>query len=122
MANFHYITRMSSGFKVYILEGKTTYCSSNTSYRLIVMKTFITLMCGTSFMTFMNVYTIYIPATGVMYHYGYTVLSLRNQDLKHFIFLTVLFIIPYIHTFCVKMYVKLLDDYSNCVISILITL
>lgn len=26
MANFHYITRMSSGFKVYILEGKRDFC------------------------------------------------------------------------------------------------
>lgn len=25
VANFHYITRMSSGFKVYILEGKLVY-------------------------------------------------------------------------------------------------
>lgn len=30
VANFHYITRMSSGFKVYILEGKLYYHSSFT--------------------------------------------------------------------------------------------
>lgn len=28
VANFHYITRMSSGFKVYILEGKLVYAVS----------------------------------------------------------------------------------------------
>lgn len=28
VANFHYITRMSSGFKVYILEGMSLYVSA----------------------------------------------------------------------------------------------